>query len=86
MKLETLEAKAVALIRAAAALPTTEVRLMGLDEIAAFVNVPKKTVASWNYRKQLPEPIARLRCGPVWDAPTVEQWWALRERNGSPQE
>jgi len=83
MKVETLEARAVSLIRQAAALPIVEVRLMGLDEIAALTKRPKTTVASWHHRGQLPEPVARLRVGPVWAAAIVEEWWAEREQNGS---
>lgn len=79
MKIETLEARAVALIRQAAALPEGELRLMGLDEIVALVGKSKATVSSWHYRGQLPEPAAKLRCGPVWEASTVEAWWAEKE-------
>ena len=76
-RVATLEQRAVALIRQAAALPTKEVRLLGLDEIATLTGKSKSTVSSWFYRdKSLPEPVARLRIGPVWDAGVVEEWWA----------
>lgn len=75
MKLETLEDRAVGLIRQAAALPT-DIRLVGLDEIAKMTQKSKSTVSSWHYRGQLPEPTAKLRVGPVWLAAIVEAWWA----------
>lgn len=76
---EQLEAKAAALIRQAAALPRADLRLLGLDELTVFLGLTKKTVSSWRARGRLPAPIAELRCGPVWDAATVELWQAQRQ-------
>ena len=45
--------------------------LVGLAEVAAMLHKPLRTVSSWNRRGQTPQPVARLKCGPVW---TVGQW------------
>lgn len=49
--------------------------LLGLAEIAAQNNVSAQAVYNWTKRyEDFPEPIARLRMGPVFDAKEVYEW------------
>ena len=46
--------------------------LMGVKEVAVWFGVPAQTVSSWFARGQMPEPLARLASGPVWDLAQIE--------------
>lgn len=49
--------------------------LVGLTEIAQRAGVQKAAVSMWKIRHEsFPEPVADLRCGPVWWWPDVEKW------------
>jgi hypothetical protein len=60
------------------------VALMGLHEVAAFLGISRQAVRN---RRQarfgilLPEPLAELRCGPVWDAAEIEAYAEVRRRD-----
>lgn len=57
----------------------TDLDVMGVAEVAALIDRPRQTVAVWLHRDLMPEPDARLACGPVWRGSTVRRWAA---RNG----
>jgi uncharacterized protein YjcR len=60
-----------------------KLNLVGLAEIAEMANVAPATVRTWARRGQLPEPDAKLSCGPVWHRATISAWLrrsAVRER------
>lgn len=52
--------------------------LVGAAEVAMMTGVPSGTIYSWVRRDKLPEPHARLACGPIWLKAEIEQW--LKER------
>lgn len=49
-------------------------KLYGLTEIAAAVGAQPRTLAVRFHRGKLPEPTARLACGPVWVAKDIEPY------------
>lgn len=51
-------------------------RLAGLAEVAAILEVSKWTAVQYSKREGFPTPLARLASGPVWDAAEVEAWGA----------
>lgn len=46
-------------------------RLVGLAEFAAIMNRTPQAVRAW---KLAPEPIVRLKAGPIWDRQDVERF------------
>ena len=49
--------------------------LWGVAEIAEALKTDRTTVHGWaRDRADFPEPLARLRMGPVWDAEAVREW------------
>lgn len=61
--------------------------LLGLSEVADFLDTTRQSVANWRQRKEdFPEPVADLRSGPIWRRTEIETWAAengisLRELN-----
>lgn len=54
-------------------------RLVGLKEIAALAGVSSQAVANWMKRyPDFPEPLAKLRMGPIFDVAPVAAWLATR--------
>lgn len=54
--------------------------VVGIAEVAAMAGVKPKTVSGYVARGVvLPEPLARLACGPVWDRAVIEAWVAARD-------
>lgn len=55
-------------------------QLMGTAEVAAYVGRAPRNIASYlSARKAgIPEPIARLKCGPIWLRADVEAWAKAR--------
>lgn len=51
----------------------------GVAELARAAGVKPRTIASYLSRGRVPEPDARLECGPVWFGPTIEPWIAARD-------
>lgn len=52
--------------------------LMGLGDLAEFFSVGVSTVGNWRDRRDrtgMPEPVATLSNGPVWDGAQVVAWW-----------
>jgi len=48
----------------------------GLYELAGAIGIGVTALANRRARGKVPEPDAVLRCGPIWLAPTVEEWIA----------
>jgi hypothetical protein len=48
--------------------------VVGLAELAELLAVTKRTAARYTTRADFPEPLARLRSGPVWKRADVERW------------
>lgn len=55
--------------------------LLGTSEIAALFGVVPHTVTTWVARNRMPEPLARLASGPVWNRAQID---ALRLERGLP--
>ena len=51
-----------------------ENRLVGLNEIAARLNVTKQRVHTLAGRPEFPTPRAQLAQGRVWNAADIERW------------
>ena len=52
--------------------------LMGIAEVATFFDVNPTTVSNWAYRRtsnQMPQPVAELRCGTIYDISQLLPWW-----------
>jgi chromosome partitioning protein len=53
----------------------SELKLVGLAEVATLFGVTKQVVANWRKRKPtFPEPLAELRSGPVWLTSVIMAW------------
>jgi chromosome partitioning protein len=51
--------------------------LVGLYEVAQMAGVTTQAVGNWRTRyPDFPEPVARLRMGPVFDARAIRRWLA----------
>lgn len=61
---------------------TTGLRIGGLYEVAALLGVSKAAVSSRRATVDppFPEPLATLRCGPIWDLEQVEAYERDRKR------
>jgi predicted DNA-binding transcriptional regulator AlpA len=59
-----------------------ELDLVGVAEIAAIFNTSRAQVSRWALREDFPDPVARLRMGPIWMRPDVERWGKQRKANG----
>jgi predicted DNA-binding transcriptional regulator AlpA len=51
-----------------------KLEVLGLAELAQQTGVGRSTVRTWYSRGLLPEPAAKLACGPVWRARDVQRW------------
>jgi predicted DNA-binding transcriptional regulator AlpA len=51
-----------------------QLKLAGLAEVAEVLGVSKRTAARYATRADFPEPVARLRAGPVWLEEDVLAW------------
>jgi predicted DNA-binding transcriptional regulator AlpA len=51
-----------------------QLKLVGLAEVAEVLGVSKRTAARYTMRADFPEPLARLRAGPVWQEEDVLAW------------
>jgi len=51
-----------------------QLKLVGLAEVADVLGVSKRTAARYTTRSDFPEPVARLRAGPVWLEEDVLAW------------
>jgi hypothetical protein len=55
--------------------------MYGIAEIVQRFNVSKRTAITWSKREDFPEPVARLRAGPVWLKRDVERWARKMRKN-----
>jgi predicted DNA-binding transcriptional regulator AlpA len=53
--------------------------LVGLAEVAEMLNTSRTQANRWARREDFPEPIARLRATPVWQADDVKAWSKQRK-------
>jgi hypothetical protein len=61
------------------------VELMGLYEVAEFLGISRSAVKSRLEAVNgvpFPEPIATLRCGPIWEKATIERYRQARRSAG----
>lgn len=49
---------------------------MGLAEVAELLVVSKRTATSYSKREDFPQPLQRLKAGPVWRRCDVTAWKA----------
>ena len=49
-------------------------KLAGLAEVAELLGVSKRTAPRYALRDDVPEPVARLRAGPIWLEEDVLTW------------
>ncbi|MCU0268339.1 MAG: helix-turn-helix domain-containing protein [Acidimicrobiales bacterium] len=49
-------------------------QLLGIDDVAALLDVTASTVRAYLTRNQLPPPVAKVGGSPVWSRPVVERW------------
>jgi hypothetical protein len=63
------------LLRDAGLLSDTRVEIVGLAEIATAAGVSKAAVCQWS---DLPDPLVRLKCGPIWLRADVDRYLADR--------
>ena len=52
----------------------SKLELVGAAEVAERLGVSRNTVASWQHRKLLPEPLGYVSGNPAWDWPVIEAW------------
>jgi predicted DNA-binding transcriptional regulator AlpA len=65
--------------RIAKAVPEPEqLALVGASEAATLLGVKANTIQQWRKRGILPEPVAKLACGPIWREQDIKQWAARR--------
>jgi hypothetical protein len=56
-------------------IPANEI--VGLAEIAEFLDERRTTVSNWLTRgtHNFPRPVTRIAAGPIWDMRDVRHWW-----------
>lgn len=52
--------------------------LLGISEIADRFGVSRQRIS--HLRHRLPEPLATLKCGPIWEATAIDAWAATWDR------
>ena len=56
-------------------MPKQTIKLVGLAEITEMAEVSRQRVHNWTRRsKDMPPPIAQLRCGPIWLENEIHDW------------
>lgn len=53
---------------------TTPPSLLGIAEIAEYLEVNRTTVDQWRWRKLLPDPTWTVSGSPVWNLEGIEAW------------
>ena len=48
--------------------------LVGLEEIAVLLKVPRSTVDQWRWRGVLPDPLKVISGNPIWYRQDIEAW------------
>jgi predicted DNA-binding transcriptional regulator AlpA len=52
--------------------------LVGLTEITEMTGASYTNVKAWHRRGQLPDPVAVLACGPIWQTREIKRWMKRR--------
>jgi hypothetical protein len=55
---------------------------VGVAEIALMLDTSRAQVSRWALREDFPQPVARLRMGPIWMRADVGRWAKKRKPNG----
>lgn len=61
--------------------------LGSVAEISAETGQARTTVSMWDTRREssgMPEPLARLACGPIFDMNAVRTWYAGKRKRKAP--
>ena len=53
---------------------SSELRVVGLAEVADLLGVSKRTATRYAARSDFPKPAAKLAMGPIWLTDDVEDW------------
>lgn len=56
-------------------------RLAGVFEVADLLGVSRAALADQRKHADFPEPIATLRCGPIWDMTQIEDYASRRRQD-----
>lgn len=56
-------------------------RLAGVAEVADYLAIKPSALADRRRGPDFPEPIARLRCGPIWDLDDIADYAARRRED-----
>ncbi len=49
-------------------------KLLGQAELAKYLGIPSRTLWSWRDKGSFPDPVAELKCGPIWTKDQVDKW------------
>lgn len=49
-------------------------KLLGQAELAKYLGIPSRTLWSWRDRGSFPDPVAELKCGPIWTKEQIDKW------------
>lgn len=52
----------------------SELRVVGLAEVAELLGVSKRTASRYTLRADFPAPAAELAMGPIWYPADIEAW------------
>jgi chromosome partitioning protein len=53
----------------------TNIEVLGVAELASLAGVSRQMVRNWQrHSKDMPKPVARLACGPIWDGKEIREW------------
>lgn len=61
-------------------MPRTDCDLVGTEEIAAMLEVERRTVNVWKQRGRLPDPFATISGTPIWLRADVVAWAKSTDR------
>lgn len=56
--------------------------LVGVAEVALLLGTSRAQISRWALRDDFPDPVARLRMGPIWMKDDVVRWAKQRKPNG----
>lgn len=49
-------------------------KLLGQAELAKYLGVSSRTLLSWRVKGAFPDPVANLKCGPIWTREQIDKW------------
>lgn len=61
------------------------IELLGVHEMSRLLGVSRQRVSELAKQKRLPEPLAELQCGRIWDKADVLAWLATWRRTPGPK-